>query len=104
MVPKDLQNAEGLLKISTFLMYAPRFKNDIVLVLDPQWPVDIPPPVLPLSIADLLSKLCDLRNETTETLWDLLKEVVWNWEEKMQDVDERYNRYGNYLGYRMSSH
>jgi hypothetical protein len=29
-----VQNADDLLKITTFLMYAPRFKDDIVLVSD----------------------------------------------------------------------
>ena len=50
MLPTNLQNTDGLLKVTTFLMYAPQFKDDIVLILEPQWPVDVPPPILPLSI------------------------------------------------------
>jgi len=77
------------------------FKDDIVLVSDALWPADVPPPVLPLSIANLLSGLCDLRIEMIADLWGLLKDVVWNWEEKVQVINERYKKYGNYLGYRM---
>jgi hypothetical protein len=96
-----VQNADDLLKITTFLMYAPRFKDDIVLVSDALWPVDVPSPVLPLSITNLLSGLCDLGIEIIADLWGLLKNVVWNWEEKVQGINERYKKYGNYLGYRM---
>jgi hypothetical protein len=103
MLPTNLQNADGLLKMATFLMYTPRFKDDIVLVLEPQWPVDVPPPILPLSIANLLSGLCDLSDDTIADLWSLLKEVIWNWDEKVQNIDERYKIYGNTLGYRMSA-
>ena len=76
MVPKSLQNADGLLKITTFLMYSPQFKDDIELVSDALWPVDVPPPVLPLSITNLLSGLCNLDIEMIADLWGLLKDVV----------------------------
>jgi len=38
----------------------------------------IRPPILPLSVALLLSRVCDLPNETIEQLWDILKDVIWN--------------------------
>ena len=103
MLPTELLTADGLFKISTFLMYAPQFKNDIQLVLpDASWPTDLPPPFLPLSITLLLSRVCDLPHETIEQLWDFLKDVVWNWAGRVEEINERYRQYGNELGYCVS--
>ena len=100
LLPKELLNVNGIVKISTFLMYAPRFKEDIVLVLDGQSPVDVPPAFLPTSIAAFLAQLCDLSDEAIGALWDLLKSAVWSWEEKVQTIGARYQLYGHNLGYR----
>ena len=48
---------EILLKISTFITYTPRFKDDIILVQAADWPLDIAPPYLPQSIALLRRKM-----------------------------------------------
>lgn len=48
--------------------------------------------------------LCELSDETVERLWNLLKDVVWHWAEKVQAIDERYHRFGGNLGYRMFFH
>ena len=60
---------EILLKISAFITYAPRFKDDIILVQAADWPLDIAPPYLPQSIALLLSNLCEASEEAIEMLW-----------------------------------
>src|ERR1700688_585206 len=99
-LPQELSNVNGIVKMATFLMYAPRFKEDIFLVMDGQSPADVPPSLLPASIATFLAQLCDLSDETISALWDLLKSVVWSWEEKVQNIDARYQLYGCNLGYR----
>ena len=81
-------------------MYAPRFKQDIILVMDGKSSAKIPPTFLPASIAAFLAQLCDLSDEAIGALWDLLKDVVWSWEEKVQTIDARYQLYGHNLGYR----
>ena len=60
LLPEELLNIDGIIKISTFLTYAPRFKEDIFLVMDRQSPADVPPSFLPASIATFLARLCDL--------------------------------------------
>ena len=99
-LPEELLSADGVFKMSTFLTYLPRFKNDITLIMDTNLPTDIPPPVLPSSITAFLAMLCDLSDEAIEKLWNLLKDVVWHWTEKMQAIDERYHLFGGNLGYR----
>jgi hypothetical protein len=102
MLPIDL-TADGLFKACTFLMHAPRFKDDIRLISpDTTWPADVPPPILPLSVASLLSRICDLEYKTIEQLWDVLKDVVWNWAGRVQEINERYRQYSNELGYCVS--
>ena len=91
LLPEELLNIDGIIKISTFLTYAPRFKEDIFLVMDHQSPADVPPSFLPASIATLLARLCDLLDGVVDVLWSLLKGIVWSWEEKVQIVDERYD-------------
>ena len=101
-LPTNLLSADGLFKVSIFLMHAPQFKDDIQLVSpDASWPTDVPPPILPLSIALLLSRICDFPYETIEKLWEILKDVIWNWAGRVQEINERYRQYGNELGYRV---
>ena len=100
MLPTDLQSADGLFKVGVFLMHAPQFKDDIQLVSpDANWPTNVPPPLLPFSIASLLSRICGLPYETIEQLW--LKDVIWNRTGRVQEINERYRRYGTELGYRV---
>src|ERR1700737_650672 len=102
MLPIELLIADGLFKISTFLMHAPQFKGDILLIYpDACWPAELPPPILPVSVATLLSRLCDLAYETIDQLWSILKDIVWNWAGKVREIDERYRLYGDTLGYRV---
>jgi hypothetical protein len=103
MLPVELLSVDGIFKISTFLIHTPQFKSDILLIFpDAYWPPEVPPPFLPVSIATLLSRICDLTYETIEKLWGLLKDIVWNWTWKAQEIKERYRLYGNDLGYRLT--
>jgi hypothetical protein len=91
---------EILLKISAFLTYAPRFKDDIILVQPADWPLNIAPPYLPQSIALLLSNLCETSEEAIEILWTFTKQIVWEYSGRAKEIDERFKMHGKDLGYR----
>ena len=91
---------EILLKISAFLTYAPRFKDDIILVQAADWPLGVAPPYLPQSIALLLSNLCETSEAAIERLWTFTKQIIWESSGRAKEIDERFKRYGKDLGYR----
>ncbi|KAF8186294.1 hypothetical protein BJ912DRAFT_1022838 [Pholiota molesta] len=95
----EILNGETLLKISTFLSYAPRFKDDIILVQPSQWPVDVAPQHLPQSVMLLLSNLCEITEEETLLLWSMLNETIWKNAVRMEKIDERFKVHGKDLGY-----
>ena len=80
-------NHEILLKISSFLFYVPRFKNDILLAQSSSWPASDPPMFLPQSVVILLSYLCDTDEKSTNGLWSYLKDAVWGYAEKARVID-----------------
>ena len=73
----DELSPELLVQISTFLIYAPRFKKDILLAQESNWPAEVAPWILPESVSILLSHLCDIKEGTTKRLWSYLKDAVW---------------------------
>jgi hypothetical protein len=91
---------EILLKISAFITYAPRFKDDIILVQAADWPLDIAPPYLPQSIALLLSNLCEASEAAIEMLWTFTKQIVWEYSGRAKEIDKRFKTHGKDLGYR----
>jgi hypothetical protein len=95
----EVLNHEVLLKISSFLLYAPRFKNDILLAQASSWPASDPPMFLPQSVVILLSHLCDMDEKSTNGLWSYLKDAVWGYAENARVIDERFKLYGKDLGF-----
>jgi hypothetical protein len=95
----DALSSEILLKVSTFIHYAPRFKNDILLVQESSWPINVAPLFLPESVAILLANLCDISRESLESIWSYMRETVWSLSEKKREVDERFRLYAKDLGY-----
>jgi hypothetical protein len=95
----EVLNHEMLLKISCFLLYAPRFKNEILLAQASNWPASKAPLFLPESVSILLSQLCNIDQKSTENLWSYLRDMVWDYEELAKVVDERFNLYGKDLGF-----
>ena len=93
---------EILLKISAFITYAPRFKDDIILVQAADWPLDIAPPY-PQSIALLLSNLCEASEVAIEMLWTFTKQIIWEYSGRAKEIDERFKMHGKDLGYRKES-
>ena len=83
----DVLNGESLLKIFSFFTYVPQFKNDILVVQDSKWPPNVPPCYLPKSVTLLLAKLCETTNDGVDRLWLLLREVVWDFDEKRKEVE-----------------
>jgi hypothetical protein len=95
----DVLNQEILLKISCFLHYAHRFKDDILLTQASGWPASEPPLFLPESVNILLSQLCDIDKESTDNLWSYLKDGVWDYDERAKVVDDRFKLHGKDLGF-----
>lgn len=92
-------NEDLLFKISSFLLYAPRFKNDILLAQPSTWPATEPPLFLPQSVSTLLSSLCESDSESINKLWFYLKDTVWHYDERVKVVEDRLRVYGKDLGY-----
>jgi len=65
---KDVLSAEILSQLTTFLLYAPCFKNDIILAQESNWPAEIPPWILPKSVTTLLSNVCGISGENVDEL------------------------------------
>ena len=95
----DVLNQEILVKISFFLQFAPRFKDDILLTQASGWPASEPPLFLPESVNILLSRLCDIDKESTDSLWSYLRDRVWDYAERAKVVDDRLKLHGKDLGF-----
>ena len=95
----DVVNQEMLLKISCFLLYAPRFKNEILLAQASDWPASEAPLFLPQSVTILLSRICDIDQKSTEKLWSYLKDRVWDFVEEAKVIDERFKSLSGDLGF-----
>ncbi|KAF8157692.1 hypothetical protein BJ912DRAFT_1026825 [Pholiota molesta] len=93
----DVLSPSIIFKITSFLHYAPRFKSDIILAQALNWPAAKAPFFLPQSVAILLSHLCETNEESVNILWEHLKELVWDYEEKAKVVEERFNSCGRDL-------
>lgn len=95
----EVLNHEMLSKINCFLLYAPRFKNDILLAQPSNWPASEAPLFLPESVAILLSHICDIDQKSTEKLWSYIRERVWDYVEEAKVVDERFKVHSGDLNY-----
>ena len=94
----EVLNCDILTKISCFMLYAPQFKNDILLAQASNWPATEPPVFLPKSVSALLSNLCEIDEDSTHTLWSSLKNTAWEYDDKAKMADERFKLYGKELG------
>jgi hypothetical protein len=95
----DIAHDEILFKVSSFLCYAPRFKDDILLVQASNWPADEAPLFLPPSVAIVLSHLCDIDLDHINTLWSYLRDMVWGFMQRAKIVEERFEGYKKDLGF-----
>lgn len=64
--------------LMSFVVYASKLKDDILLVQSVDHAFN-PPPILPQSVAMFLAKACGIASkEQTDLCWDLLKDMIWN--------------------------
>jgi hypothetical protein len=95
----EVLNHEMLLNIFFFLLYAPHFKNEILLAQASNWPASKAPLFLPESVTMLLSQLCSIDQKSAERLWSYLKDIFWDYAVKAKVVDKRFELYGMDLGF-----
>ena len=87
----------------SFVVYASKLKDDILLVQSVDHAPHIPPPILPQSVAIFLAKACGIASkEQTDLFWDLLKDMIWNEELAISALAEKegaaFAEYGHGLG------
>jgi hypothetical protein len=99
---QDVLSAQILSQLTTFLLYAPRLKNDILLAQESNWPAEIAPWILPESVTTLLSNLCGINEENVDKLWSHLKDTIWNHHQRAEEIEMRFKLYGKSLGYGMA--
>ncbi|KAF8149501.1 hypothetical protein B0H34DRAFT_802484 [Crassisporium funariophilum] len=94
---------EVILSLSTFLKYIPQFKHDILLAQDSRRPPEKAPLFLPDLIAMLLANLCEISRDQVDSLWDYLKDCIWEPEERENETDARFRLHGKDLAYTSSA-
>ena len=70
--------ARNILKISCFIQYASRLKNEILLAQKSSHLPNIAPQFLPVSIVKFLASSCVLSEQEVEACWKVVKELVWS--------------------------
>ena len=85
-----------LLKISAFITYVPRFKDDIILV-QADWPLNVAPPYLPQSIALLLSNL--KHRKVPSRCYGHLRNKSFRKVAGQKRFDKKFKMHGKDLGY-----
>src|SRR5277367_732434 len=99
-----LKDDPSLIKsLFRFTLAAAAVKNDILLAQPSDHPSDNPPAVLPPSIINLLSRMCDLPAHMIESLWDSTKVAIWHEDEfsKPAEIKEAmFREYGEEIGFR----
>jgi hypothetical protein len=86
-----------------FTLAAAAVKNDILLTQPSDNPSDNPPAVLPPSIINLLSRMCDLPAHMIESLWDSTKVAIWHEDEFSKPAETReamFREHGEDMGFR----
>ncbi|KAF8234572.1 hypothetical protein L208DRAFT_1548274 [Tricholoma matsutake] len=70
-----------LAHLMDFVVYAGKFKDNILLVQTAEHLLSVPPPILPQSVAIFLRKACGIvSSEQIDHCWDLLKDMIWDQE------------------------
>jgi hypothetical protein len=68
----------GILKLSCFIQYASRLKNEILLAQKSSHLPNIVPRFLPVSVVKFLASSCVLSEQEVEECWKVVKELVWS--------------------------
>ena len=68
----------GVLKLSCFIQYASRLKNEILLAQKSSHLPNIVPQFLPVSVVKFLASSCVMSEQEVEECWKVVKELVWS--------------------------
>jgi hypothetical protein len=68
----------SILKLSCFIQYASRLKNEILLAQKSSHLPNIVPQFLPVSVVKFLASSCILSEQEVEECWKVVKELVWS--------------------------
>jgi hypothetical protein len=68
----------NIFKISCFIQYASRLKNEILLAQKSSHLPNVVPEFLPISIVRFLASSCILSEQEVEACWNVVKELVWS--------------------------
>jgi hypothetical protein len=71
-------DVRNILKISCFIQYASRLKNEILLAQKSSHLPNVVPEFLPVSIVKFLASSCILSEQEVEACWEVVKEHVWS--------------------------
>jgi hypothetical protein len=88
-VARTLGPLSSYISLSQLFKYwhiASRIKNDILAVYPSNQPPDATPIVLPPDSRKFLGIATNLDENEVERVWDVMKELVWNPDDHLQDV------------------
>ena len=74
----NLNELRDVFKLSCFIQYASRLKNEILLAQTSSHPPNVVPRFLPISVVGFLASSCALSEEEVERCWTVVKELVWS--------------------------
>ena len=72
------QASRDIFKLSCFIQYASRLKNEILLAQNSSHLPNIVPQFLPISVVNFLASSCALSEKEVEECWTVVKELVWS--------------------------
>ena len=87
--------------ILSFMRYAAKLQNDIILCQDARKPHNIVPPFLPMTIQDFLADACKLSIDVIPAYWTVLGPYIWddNFISLLcPGVEEAFKQYGHARG------
>jgi hypothetical protein len=72
----------GIFKLSCFIQYSSRLKNEILLAqqssLESSHLPDVVPQFLPVSVVAFLALSCAISEKEAEDCWTAVKEIIWS--------------------------
>lgn len=72
------EGSQSIFKLSCFIQYASRLKNEILLAQKSSHLPNVVPRFLPASIIAFLASSCALSEKEVEDCWTVVKEIVWS--------------------------
>lgn len=72
------EGSHDIFKLSCFIQYASRLKNEILLTQKSSHLPNIVPRFLPVSVVNFLASSCALSEEEVEDCWTVVKDLVWS--------------------------